>query len=280
MTIIDGKILAQEIMADVAVRVRTLPFSPVFCDVLVGSDPVSASYVRIKAKSAEKCGIVFKEATFDESISTESLFQQIEGLNKEPHLGGLIVQLPLPKHIESKKIIDAIDPELDVDCLGSFNKNLFYSGAAVMVPPTAAAIMKILQSLPVDFAGKTIVVVGQGELVGKPITYLCKRRGYTVITADKATVQLSDVTLRGDIVISGTGVPGLITGSMIREGAIVIDAGTAESNGGIVGDIDYETVAPRCSYLSPVPGGVGPVTVAMLLDNVIRSLEKKLSTES
>lgn len=270
---IDGKQLAQKILADLKLRVAKLGFTPLFCDVLVGDDPVSLSYVNIKGKTAKAVGLDFKIAAFPDTITTEALVQEIQALNQESHMAGLIVQLPLPPHIDRDIVLDAIDPRIDVDGIGKNNTELFYDNKAQLVPPTAAAIIHILDSLQIDLSGKHFLVIGQGELVGKPITHLLRQRGYHVVTGDHATENLASIIPHSDVVISGTGQPKLIYGSMVKPGAVVIDAGTAESSGGIVGDVDFESVSAVAGYVSPVPGGVGPVTVAKLLENVVRVAE-------
>ncbi len=275
MILIDGKKLQKEILAQVKTEVATLPFKPIFCDVLLGDDPVSAQYVLMKAKRAEDCGIHFHNANFPASITSEELVAEIKKLNLIPHMYGLIVQLPLPASIDKKAVLDAIDPTIDVDCLGQEASKKFYEGESTMGFPTALACMALIDSLSINLAGKKIVVVGQGELVGKPVVKLLENRGLTPIRVDKSTTNKEEILREADIIISATGKGKLIQGSMIKQGVILIDAGTSESNGGIVGDVDLESVKDKASYVSPVPGGVGPVTVAMLLKNVLTVAEKK-----
>lgn len=266
--IIDGKQIAEKILDDVTSKVKELSYKPLFCDILVGDDQVSASYVRLKGLAAERVGFAFDFVHMPTNTSTEELVEKITDLQNEPTLAGLIVQLPLPDHLDLDKVLKAIDPSVDVDCIGTESNTAFYQDKTEMIPPTAGAILHILDTLPEDLSEKRVLVIGQGELVGKPITHLLKKRGLQVTIADRRTENLAVITPYADVIICGTGQPGLLYGSMVKPGAIVIDAGTAESGGGIVGDVEFESVLPVASCISPVPGGVGPVTVAKLLENV------------
>jgi len=276
MQIIDGRKISENILKQLKLEIALLHFQPVFCDILVGNNPVSAQYVRIKARLAEKIGIKFQRADFPESISTEELVAEIHKLNGMENMCGLILQLPLPGHIDRKTALDAIDPSIDVDCTGEVNAKLFYSGHGRLNFPTAAAVLAVLNSLGVNFEHKNILVVGQGDLVGKPVTFLLRQRNLEVNIADKNTPDLKILTKPADVIISAVGKAKLIYGEIIKPGGIVIDAGTSEAdNGGIVGDVDFETVSTKAGFLSPVPGGVGPVTVAMLLANVVQVAKSK-----
>jgi methylenetetrahydrofolate dehydrogenase (NADP+)/methenyltetrahydrofolate cyclohydrolase len=270
MQIIDGKKLREEILAKVKTEVAALSFQPVFCDVLVGEDPASIQYVQMKARMAEAIGIKFRKANFPASIPTDELIKEIKILNKVKNMCGIIVQLPLPEHIDKQKVFDSIDPQLDVDCLGGIASEKFYDGDTSIGFPTALSCMALLNSVHFDLAGKNIVVLGQGMLVGKPVAALLKFRGLSPTIIRSKTENKEELIKQADVIISGMGKGKYITGEMIKKGAIIIDAGTSESNGGIVGDVDSESVKNSAGFLSPVPGGVGPVTVAMLLNNVLR----------
>lgn len=274
MKIIDGRKLRDEILGKIKSEVAALSFTPKFCDVLVGDDPASAQYVKMKAKTAESVGIQFHSAAFPAAITTEELIKQIKLLNKIENMSGIIVQLPLPAHLDRQPVLDAIDPDLDVDCLGTVASGKFYNNQNTVGFPTALACMAILDHvsnlLNLDLAKQNIVALGQGLLVGKPVTALLKFRGLNPHIITKQTENKEGLIKQADIIISGIGHGKHITGEMIKEGAILIDAGTSESNGAIVGDVDLESVKAVASYVSPVPGGVGPVTVAMLLNNVLQ----------
>jgi methylenetetrahydrofolate dehydrogenase (NADP+)/methenyltetrahydrofolate cyclohydrolase len=275
MELINGRKIAQEILTQVQKEVETLPFRPLFCDVLVGDDAVSEQYVRMKEKRAERVGIGVHKARFPENITTESLIQEIKKLNQVQDMCGLIVQLPLPKHIDTQAVLDVIDPQLDVDVLGQETSDLFYNNQPTCSFPTARAVMHILETMHINLLDKKIVMVGQGQLVGRPVTHLLEQKGCDVSTIVRETESPEVIMQSADVIISAVGVDGLITAEKIKEGVVLIDAGTSESDGGIVGDVNLDSVAEKASLVSGVPGGVGPVTVAMLLDNVVKVAKNK-----
>jgi len=275
MQIIDGKKLSEEILREVKEGVAALPFTPVFCDVLVGEDPSSIQYVKMKANKASSVGMTFRSANFPTSITTEELVKEIKILNEVENMCGIIIQLPLPVHIDRQTVLDAIHPALDVDCLGSVASDKFYTGESNLAFPTALASLAILDSLHLDLSGKNVLVLGQGLLVGRPVSRLLQLRGVPHKTITDSTEDKEVFIKAGDVIISGIGKGKYITGDMIKEGAVLIDAGTSESTGSIVGDVDAESVKNVAGYLSPVPGGVGPVTVAMLLKNVLQVAKLK-----
>ncbi len=275
MNIIDGRKLRDEILKDIKEEVSSLSFVPVFCDILVGNDPVSLQYVRMKADTAESVGIRFHKAEFPATISTEELVLEIQKLNKIPSMCGIIAQLPLPEGIDTRAVLDAIDPKLDVDCLGTMASEKFYAGDISIGFPTALASIALLDSVGLSLKEKNIVVMGQGMLVGKPVAALLKFRGLNPNIVTSKTENKENIIKEADVIISGIGRGKYITGEMIKEGAVIVDAGTSESGSGIVGDVDLESVKEKASYVSPVPGGVGPVTVAMLLKNVLTVAKNK-----
>ncbi len=275
--LIDGKKIQQQILATVREDIAALPFQPVFSDVLVGDNPVSLQYVKMKARMAETLGIAFKQADIPGDVSTEALIEEIQKLNTTENMCGLIVQLPLPPVFDQKKVLDAVDPTLDVDATGEINSSLFYSNTPRFVFPTAAAVMTILDTLGLSLEKEKILVIGQGQLVGKPVAHLLRARGLTITAADKKTENMPERIREATVIISATGRGKLIDGSMISEGVVIIDAGTSESGGSIVGDVDFESVKDKARALSPVPGGVGPVTVAELFRNVLLSAKQKMS---
>ncbi len=276
MEIINGRKLRDDILAQIKKEVALLPFVPVFCDVLVGEDPSSIQYVKMKAKTAEAVGIKFHNASFPSEITTEELIKEIKNLNNFPHMCGIIVQLPLPAQIDRQAVLDAIDAYLDVDCLGTLASEKFYSGLTAGEGgfPTALACMALLDSLNLDLNRKNIVVLGQGALVGKPVAALLKFRNLNPKIITSKTENAKELIKAADVIISGIGKGKYITGDMIKIGAVLIDAGTSEDSGAIVGDVDSESVQGVAGYLSPVPGGVGPVTVALLLNNVLTVAKK------
>ncbi len=273
MIIIDGRKIRDDILEKVKKEVQALSFKPVFCDVLVGENPASIQYVQMKERTAEAVGISFYQANFPESITTDDLIREINVLNNMKNMCGIIIQLPLPSHIEKQKVLDTINPNLDVDCLGKINSEKFYKDYERedgLSFPTALACMTVLDSLDLDLVNRKIIVLGQGMLVGKPVTALLNYRNLNPISLNSQTENKEDIIKEADIIISGMGNGKYITGSMIKDGVILIDAGTSESEGALVGDVDFESVKDIAGYISPVPGGVGPVTVAMLLNNVLK----------
>lgn len=267
--IINGRKIRDQILAEVKEGVDQLSFTPIFCDVLVGDDPVSRQYINMKARTAENVGIKFHHAEFLENITTEKLIEEIKKINQIENMCGLIIQLPLPDHINKEEVLDSINPLIDVDCLSKDSAKKFYEIDPSFGFPAAFACVEILNSIDVDLNDKKIVVIGQGVLVGKPLSHLLSLQGLDIEIVDRKVKDKDKIIKNADIIISATGDGKFITGDMIKEGAIIIDAGTSESNGSIIGDVDTESIKNIASYISPVPGGVGPVTVACLLKNVL-----------
>ncbi|MFH1608882.1 MAG: bifunctional 5,10-methylenetetrahydrofolate dehydrogenase/5,10-methenyltetrahydrofolate cyclohydrolase [Patescibacteria group bacterium] len=269
-TIIDGRKISKEIIEEVKKEISSLPFQPVFCDVLVGNDPASVQYVNMKAKKTENVGIKFHRAEFPKTISAEKLTEEIRKISEVPNICGIIIQIPLPKNFDKKVILNSVDTSLDVDCLGKFASKNFYENNNPVGFPTALACMVILDSIKLDLTNKKIVVLGQGDLVGKPVTHLLRSRKLSVDVITSKTKNKEKLLKKADVIISSIGKGKYITGDMIKKGVVIIDAGTSESTGSIVGDVDLESVKNIASFVSPVPGGVGPVTVAILLQNVLK----------
>ena len=276
MQIIDGKKIRDEILSSIKKEVALLSFKPIFCDVLVGEDKASMQYVQMKKQKAEEIGFVFHNANFPSSITTEDLVKEIKILNKIPNMCGIIVQLPLPLSIDQRTVLDAIDSRFDVDCLGTVASDEFYKGKTTFGFPAALACIELLESTGVPLLNKKIVVLGQGELVGKPVSALLNFKGFSSTFVTSKTENKEEAIKNADIIISGIGKGKYLTGDMVKNGVILIDAGTSESGSGIVGDVDLEKVIDIASFVSPVPGGVGPVTVAMLLKNVLNVAKNML----
>jgi methylenetetrahydrofolate dehydrogenase (NADP+)/methenyltetrahydrofolate cyclohydrolase len=277
--IIDGRKIKDEILEEVKKEVLILPFTPVFCDILVGNDPSSLQYVKMKAKIAESIGIKFRTADFKDTVVLEEVIEEIENLNRVPYMCGIIVQLPMPDFLDKRVVLDSIKPQLDVDCLGQINSENFYNNEGGLSYPTALACIKILDSLDVDLKNLKILMLGQGMLVGLPVTHILRSRGLNVTTIDSKTEDSLELIKSADIIISAIGKGKFIKGEMIKEGVIIIDAGTSEDNGAVVGDVDLESIMNIASYVSPTPGGVGPVTVAMLLSNVLQVAKEKINKQ-
>jgi methylenetetrahydrofolate dehydrogenase (NADP+)/methenyltetrahydrofolate cyclohydrolase len=274
MVILNGQKIASKILENVKLEVAKLSFQPVFCDVLVGTDPASTQYVKMKAKTSEKVGIKFRTAEYPPDITTEDLILEIQKIGKEQHMCGIIVQLPLPAHLDRHAVLDSIDPKLDVDCIGKVNSELFYQGKAYLEFPTALAVMAVLESTKIEFKNKHFLIIGHGQLVGKPVEFLFKKMRLNVQVVKNKDQDISNLLKQSNVIVSAVGKSGLITGDNLSSGVVIIDAGTSESEGGIVGDVNFESVKNLAGYLSPVPGGVGPVTVAKLLENVLKVAKK------
>lgn len=270
MNIIDGKKIGDQILSDLKAEVSGFKVKPKLVDVLVGNDPVIESYVKIKAKRAMEIGISFEICNFSASISEDQLVSEISALNLKPTVCGLIVQLPLPEGVDKNRILDCINPNIDVDVMTALNLGKFFAGTSTLLPPTASAIMRILDEQQIELRGKKVLVIGAGFLVGRPVSLMLLQRDATLMVANSETRNLAELCLQADVIIAGTGTPGLIKADMVKDGAILIDAGTAESKGVIKGDVDLESMAQKDVYITPVPGGVGPVTIAMLLSNVVQ----------
>lgn len=278
--IIDGRTLAKDLNLHTQDRINKLPYRPLLVDVVVGNDPASLSYVGIKERTAKKYGMDFELHHLPEESSTESVVEVIQELGKREELAGLIIQIPLPPHLDQQKILNAIPVRVDVDLLNAETSDKFYANDGELIPPTAGAILHILDSLPEDWMQKKFVVLGRGELVGKPITHLLKQRGYNVEVVHSQTENSAELLRQADVIISGVGKPNFITGDQVKDGVIIIDAGTSEavdvapgSASKISGDVDFESCEPKAKFITPVPGGVGPITVAKLLENVVKVAE-------
>jgi methylenetetrahydrofolate dehydrogenase (NADP+)/methenyltetrahydrofolate cyclohydrolase len=284
--IIDGRKRAHEILDSLQSEVSGLSFRPKLVDVVVGNNPVTESYVGIKQRRSVEIGLEFVTERLPQSISQEELIEKITSLQRDPHLAGLLVQLPLPKNIDSEVVMNAINPAFDVDGLTEINTQALYSGTPNYLPATAAAVIELIEAAGIydqQLNGMKVVVIGNGLLVGKPVAFLLKNKGADLTVVNRSSGDISEVCKAAKLIVSGAGSPNLLTGDMVSDGVVVIDAGTAESNGGISGDVDFASVSPKASYITPVPGGVGPVTVAMLLRNTVisaKGIAAKISAEA
>jgi methylenetetrahydrofolate dehydrogenase (NADP+) / methenyltetrahydrofolate cyclohydrolase len=270
MAEIEGKLIAQKILDSVKARVEKLRRKPTLDVIMVGDDPASAKYIDKKSKAAQDVGIEFTLHKFPANVSTDQLTQEIVRLQLRSD--AVMVQLPLPKQVDTQEVLDAIDPDKDPDCLSSAAIGRVARGNLRVTPPTAGAVMRILDDIELE--GTHVVVVGQGELVGKAVAAVMVNHPVTLTVCGLGTRKLADHTKKADILISGTGQAKLITADMVKKGAIVIDAGTSFVDGVLSGDVDFDKVAKKASLITPVPGGIGPITVAKLLENVVILAEK------
>lgn len=280
--IIDGKALAAKKQAALQEKVERLKAEsglvPGLVVILVGDDPASQVYVRNKERFAKKVGFLSETVRLSESISEEELIQVIEKYNKDERFYGILVQLPLPKHINDKRVILAIDPKKDVDGFHPMNTGHLWSGRPVMVPCTPAGIMELLREYEVALEGKTAVIIGRSNIVGKPMAQLLLEKNATVTLAHSRTRDLAKVTKQADILIVAIGQGHFVTADFVKEGAVVIDVGmNRDVDGRLIGDVDFEEVEPIASLITPVPGGVGPMTITMLMEQTYQSALRSVS---
>jgi methylenetetrahydrofolate dehydrogenase (NADP+)/methenyltetrahydrofolate cyclohydrolase len=273
--IIDGKAVAARIRAEVAREIEGMDVTPGLATVLVGDDPASAVYVRMKREDSAEVGIESFHHEPGGDVSAEELAGLIRDLNADERVHGILLQLPLPKHLDQDEFISLIDPSKDVDGLTSVNAGLLMQDRAeAMVPCTPAGVMELLKEAGAELEGARAVVLGRSILVGKPLAQLLLGANATVTHCHSRTRDLPAVCREADVLIAAVGSPGLVTADMIREGATVIDVGTNRTDDGLVGDVDFEAARERAGAITPVPGGVGPMTRAMLLVNTLRAARR------
>lgn len=284
MQIIDGKATAAAIRADIASSVAQIVDAggraPHLAAILVGHDGGSESYVASKVKACEECGFGSTLLRFEDSISQEQLLEHVRDLNNNPDIDGFIVQLPLPRHIDTHAVIEAIDPRKDVDGFHPANVGRLSIGLPGFVSATPAGIIELLQRYQIPTSGKHCVILGRSNIVGKPLAMLMMQKSYpgdaTVTVCHSRTADIASITRTADILVAAMGVPAFVTADMVKEGATVIDVGTTRVPDAtrargwkLCGDVDFAAVAPKCNYITPVPGGVGPMTIAMLMRNTL-----------
>ncbi len=281
MITLDGKALAAKIKNDLACKAKDLPRRPGLAVILVGDDPASRTYVNGKRRDCEACGFYSEEYTMPAGVSQEELLALIDQLNGREDIDGILVQLPLPGGLDATALLDAIRPDKDVDCFHPVNVGRLYTGQkGGFVPCTPGGVMALLHEYGVHPAGKTCVVLGRSNIVGKPMAMLLLAENGTVTICHSRTPDLAQKCAAADILVSAVGKVGLVTGEMVKEGAVVVDvAMNRDAQGKLCGDVDVASVAPRAGYLTPVPGGVGPMTRAMLMVNTYRSSLRRLGLE-
>jgi len=277
MTLLDGKKLSDKIRSEVKKDVQALQengVTPGLAVILVGSDPASTTYVNMKSRACKNAGIYSIAHEMPETISQENILEIIDMMNQNPNIDGILVQLPLPKHIDTTAILEAIIPQKDVDGFHPYNVGRVTAGLDGFIPATPYGVMELLKEYNIDLKGKNVCVVGASNIVGKPMATLMLNANATVEICHIFTDDLKKHTLNADIICVGVGVVNLITEDMVKDDAIIIDIGVSRlESGKLVGDVDFENVAPKCSYITPSPGGVGPMTIAMLLKNTIKSAQ-------
>ena len=281
MNILDGKKCSQEILDKIKEKVDNLKNSnkrvPGLAVIIVGNNPASKIYVNSKVKACEKVGFYSKAIFLDENISQAELLENIQALNNDENIDGILVQLPLPKHLNEDKICNAIDTSKDVDGFKAENLGKVMLGKEDgMVPCTPQGIMYLLDSIKdINLYGMNGVVIGRSNIVGKPISSLLINRGVTTTVCNSRTKNIEDILRNADIIIAALGKPKFLKENMVKEGAIIIDVGINRVDGKLCGDVDFENVSKLASFITPVPGGVGPMTIAMLLNNTLRAYDKR-----
>ena len=276
--IIDGKQIAKEVRAEIAAECAELKkkgIIPGLAVVIVGTDPASQVYVRNKKKACEEVGFRSEVFELPEETTEEELLALVKKLNEDINIHGILVQLPLPEHLDDEVIIANIDPKKDVDAFHPSNVGKIMIGNYDFLPCTPAGVMVLLEKSGIDVSGKECVVVGRSNIVGKPQAMLLLHANGTVTICHSRTKDLAEVTRRADILVVAIGKADFITGDMVKDGAVVIDVGmNRKADGKLTGDVDFATVEPKASYITPVPGGVGPMTITMLLRNTLTSAKK------
>ncbi len=279
--IIDGKKVSSSILEKLTSETEDLKKqfgrAPGLATVLVGEDPASQVYVRNKNKRCKEIGFQSFEQNLPADIPETELLGLVENLNKNPEVDGILVQLPLPGHIRSELILEAILPEKDVDGFHPINVGGLASGKDVLCPCTPSGVIEMLDYYAISIEGKNAVILGRSNIVGKPQAFLLLRRNATVTICHSHTKNLEEVTSSADLLVAAIGKPNYVTANMVKEGAVVIDVGINRVDGKLTGDVDYNPAAEKASYITPVPGGVGPMTIAMLMSNTLKAFKARVN---
>ena len=279
MKILDGKAVSLKVKESVKVRAEELKkfgVEPTLAVILVGEDKASQTYVRAKEKACNEYGIKSVAHRLSENTTQAELLTLINVLNLDDSIHGILIQLPLPKHIDTNVVLAAIDPRKDVDGFHAVNVGKLVSGLDGFVPCTPLGVMEILKEYGIDVAGLNAVVIGRSNIVGKPMANLLLNASATVTVTHSKTKNLKEICKNADLIVAAIGKPFFLKADMVKDGAVVVDVGINRlDDGRLVGDVDFDEVAPKCSYITPVPGGVGPMTIAMLLNNTILAAQAK-----
>jgi len=277
--ILDGKNLSKKVKDNLKLEVKKLNENGVFpklAVIMVGNDPASSVYVKNKSKACKYVGIDFEEFLLEENISEEKLFNLIDSLNADDKITGILLQAPIPKHLDINKAFERISPNKDVDGFNPLNVGKLAIGIDTFVSCTPWGIMKIFEEYNIDLEGKNAVILGRSNIVGKPMIQCLLSKNATVTICHSRTRNIAEITKNADILISAIGKPKFVTENMIKDGAVVIDVGINRlDDGSLVGDVNFETAEKKASYITPVPGGVGPMTIASLMENVVKAAKNK-----
>ena len=275
--IIDGKLVASTLRAGIREEIEAYKASTGneigLAVVLVGDDPASAIYVRNKIKACEEVGIKSYSYKYDADMKEEDLVALVEKLNVDPSIHGILVQLPLPKHIDEERIVALVSKDKDVDGFSEYSIGRLIQGKPCFRSCTPYGVMKLLEYYGIEISGKNAVVIGRSNNVGKPMAMMLLEKNATVTICHSRTKNIAEITKQADILVSAVGRAHFVTADMVKEGAVVVDIGMNKLDGKTVGDVDYEAVAPKTSYITPVPGGVGPMTITMLMANTLQAVK-------
>lgn len=278
MELIDGKKTATRVREELKIEVENLKnegIKPKLAVIMVGNDSASKVYVRNKNKACEDIGIEYEEYLLAENTTMEELLKLIENLNANPNINGILLQSPIPRHLDINKAFRAILPEKDVDGFHPINAGKLSIGEKCFIPCTPQGVIRMMEEYNIELEGKNVVIVGRSNIVGKPLIQCCLQKNATVTVCHSRTTNLKEFTKNADILIVAIGKPRFITEEMVKEGVVVIDVGiNRNEEGKLVGDVDFEKVSKKASYITPVPGGVGPMTVAMLMENVVEAAKQ------
>ena len=280
--ILDGKVMSEKMRAEIAARTAGLKakgITPGLAVILVGNDPASEIYVRNKGKGCEETGMYSRTIRLPEATTQEELDREIEKLNADPAIHGILVQLPLPKHLDEQAALAKILPEKDVDGFHLINAGHMLTGTEGVIACTPRGALYMIKSTGIDLNGKEAVVIGRSNIVGKPMAMLLLRENCTVTMCHSRTKDLAAHTRRADILVAAVGKAGFVTADMVKDGAIVIDVGINRVDGKVCGDVDFESVRQKAGWITPVPGGVGKMTITMLLDNTVEAAERTLNRD-
>lgn len=276
--VLDGKEIAKHYRAQLQKEVETLKaqgVTPNLTVVLVGNDGASQSYVNAKKKAAQKIGMASDIVKMEEDVSEQEVLNEIKRLNEDDNVHGILVQVPLPKHISEVKILEAIDPTKDVDGFHPINIGRLYAGVETFIPCTPLGIMELLKNANIELTGKEVAVVGRSHIVGQPVAKLLTDADATVTLLHSKSEHIKETLKRADVIVSAVGRPGLITKEDVKEGAVIIDVGNTVVDGKLVGDVVYDEVRTVASAITPVPGGVGPLTITMVLNNTLLAAKRR-----
>jgi len=275
MILLDGKKVKEEVLNEIKEENAKLDRKLGLVVIQVGDDPASSVYVRQKEKMASSIGANFKHIKLEDNIRQKHLIGLIESLNYDDEVDGILLQLPIPSRFDLDKVINTINPEKDVDGLTRVNVEKLESGIDGIVPCTPLGVMEMLKYYNIDVKGKNVCVIGRSALVGKPVAELLRSEGGIVSVCHSKTIDMKEITKRADILVVAVGKKGLVTEDMVKNGAVVVDVGINRVDGKLYGDVDFDTVSKKASYITPVPGGVGPMTIAMLSKNLLKAYNLK-----